>query len=76
MDSGTGTFYRVYTQYGVDRDSAWDTLTSHVQVDDPLYDRFQAVYSGEDLLAPLNETARYNIVSVYLTDGTVHHTAA
>lgn len=76
VDSGTGTFYRVYTQYGVDRDSAWDTLTSHVQVDDPLYDRFQAVYSGEDLLAPLNETARYNIVSVYLTDGTVHHTAA
>ena len=76
VDSGTGTFYRVYTQYGVDRDGAWDTLTSHVQVDDLLYDRFQAVYSGEDLLAPLNETARYNIVSVYLTDGTVHHTAA
>ena len=76
VDSGTGTFYRVYTQYGVDRDGAWDTLTSHVQTDDPLYDRFQAVYSGEDLLAPLNETARYNIVSVYLTDGTVHHTAA
>lgn len=76
VDSGTGTFYRVYTQYGVDRDGAWNTLTSHVQTDGPLYDRFQAVYSGEDLLAPLNETARYNIVSVYLTDGTVHHTAA
>lgn len=76
VDSGTGTFYRVYTQYGVDRDGTWDTLTSHVETSDPLYDRFQAVYSGEDLLAPLNETARYNIVSVYLTDGTVHHTAA
>ena len=76
VDSGTGTFYRVYTQYGVDRDGAWNTLTSHVQTDDPLYDRFQAVYSGEDLLAPLNETARYNIVSVYRTDGAVFHTAA
>ena len=76
VDSGTGTFYRVYTQYGVDRDGAWDTLTRRLQPDDPLYDHFQTAYAGEDLLAPLNETARYNIVSVYLTDGTVHHTAA
>lgn len=76
VDSGTGTFYRVYTQYGVDRDGAWDTLTRRLQSDNPLYDHFQAAYTGEDLLAPLNETVRYNIVSVYRTDGTVCHTAA
>lgn len=76
VDSGTGTFYRVYTQYGVDRDGAWDTLTRRLQPDDPLYDQFQTAYTGEDLLAPLNETARYNIVSVFRTDGTVCHTAA
>lgn len=76
LDGKTGTGYRVYTQYGVDEADAWDTLTSHVQTDDPLYDRFQAVYSGDDLLAPLSETAKYNIVSVYLTDGTIRHTAA
>lgn len=74
VDGGTGTFYRVYTQYGVDRDGAWDTLTRHL--DDPLCGHFQTAYTGEDLLAPLNETARYNIVSVCRTDGTVHHTAA
>lgn len=76
VDSGTGTFYRVYTQYGVDRDGAWDTLTKRLQPDDPLYGHFQTAYAGEDLLAPLNETVRYNIVSVYHTDGTVCHTAA
>ena len=38
--------------------------------------RFQAVYSGEDLLAPLGETSKYNIVSVYRTDGTICHIAA
>lgn len=76
VDSGTGTFYRVYTQYGVDRDGAWDTLTRRFQTDDPLCDHFQTAYTGEDLLAPLNETARYNIVSVYRTDGIVCHTAA
>ncbi len=74
VDSGTGTFYRVYTQYGVDRGGAWDTLTRHL--DDPLCGHFQTAYTGEDLLAPLNEIARYNIVSVCRTDGTVHHTAA
>lgn len=72
----TGTSYRVYTQYGVDAADAWDTLTSHIHTDDPLYDRFQAVYTGEDLLAPLGETSRYNIVSVYRTNGTICHTAA
>ena len=76
LDGKTGTAYRVYTQYGVDAADAWDTLTSHIHSDDPLYDRFQAVYSGEDLLAPLGETSRYNIVSVYRTDGTICHTAA
>ena len=76
LDGKTGTSYRVYTQYGVDAADAWDTLTSHIHTDDPLYDRFQAVYSGEDLLAPLGETSRYNIVSVYRTDGTICHTAA
>lgn len=74
LDGKTGTSYRVYTQYGVDEADAWDTLTS--RTDDPLYDRFQAVYSGEDLLALLGETSRYNIVSVYRTDGTICHTAA
>ena len=76
VDSGTGTFYRVYTQYGVDRDGAWDTLTRRLQPDDPLCGHFQTAYTGEDLLAPLNETVRYNIVSVYRTDGAVCHTAA
>mgnify|MGYP001141458668 CR=1 FL=1 len=76
LDGKTGTSYRVYTQYGVDAADAWDTLTSHIHTDDPLYDRFKAVYSGEDLLAPLGETSRYNIVSVYRTDGTICHTAA
>ena len=76
LDGKTGTSYRVYTQYGVDAADAWDTLTSHIHSDDPLYDRFQAVYTGEDLLAPLGETSKYNIVSVYRTDGTICHTAA
>ncbi len=76
LDGKTGTSYRVYTQYGVDAADAWDTLTSQIHSDDPLYDRFQAVYTGEDLLAPLGETSRYNIVSVYRTDGTICHTAA
>lgn len=76
LDGKTGTSYRVYTQYGVDAADAWDTLTSHIHSDDPLYDRFQAVCTGEDLLAPLGETSRYNIVSVYRTDGTICHTAA
>lgn len=76
LDGKTGTSYRVYTQYGVDAADSWDTLTSHIHTDDPLYDRFQAVYTGEDLLAPLGETSRYNIVSVYRTDGTICHTAA
>ena len=75
VDSKTGTSYRVCTQYGVDEDDAWDTLTDHVLSDDPLYDRFQAAYPGEELLGPLYETARYNIVSVHFTDGTVRHTA-
>lgn len=76
LDGQTGTSYRVYTQYGVDAADAWDTLTSQIHSDDPLYDRFQAVYTGEDLLAPLGETSQYNIVSVYRTDGTICHTAA
>ena len=76
LDGKTGTSYRVYTQYGVDAADSWDTLTSHIHTDDPLYDRFQAVYTGEDLLAPLGETSKYNIVSVYRTDGTICHTAA
>ena len=76
LDGKTGTSYRVYTQYGVDAADAWDTLTSQIHSDDPLYDRFQAVYTGEDLLAPLGETSQYNIVSVYRTDGTICHTAA
>ena len=76
LDGKTGTSYRVYTQYGVDAADSWDTLTSHIHTDDPLYDRFQAVCTGEDLLAPLGETSRYNIVSVYRTDGTICHTAA
>lgn len=74
VDGGTGTFYRVYTQYGVDEDGAWDTLTR--RLDDPLCGHFQTAYTGEELLVPLNETVRYNIVSVCRTDGTIHHTAA
>ena len=42
----------------------------------PLYDRFDAVYLDQDPLTPLNGTSRYNIVSVYLTDGQAFHTAA
>lgn len=78
LDGETGTLYRIYTQYGVDEGDAWDTLT---QVLDKYqstadFDHYDAVYMAEDLLAPLNQSSRYNIVSVYLTDGQVRHTAA
>lgn len=78
LDGETGTFYRVYTQFGVDREDAWDTLSQHLSEyhTSPLYDHFDAAYLAEDLLAPLHQSAWYNIVSVYLTDGQVFHTAA
>ncbi len=78
LDGDTGTLYRAYVQYGVDASDAWDTLSQHISEYrvSPLYDRFDAVYLDQEPLAPLNETSRYNIVSVYLTDGQVFHTAA
>lgn len=78
LDEDTGTHYRVFTQYGVDGDGAWDTLTQFISKyrTSPLYDRFDAVYLEQDPLAPLTSTTRYNIVSVYLTNGEVYHTAA
>lgn len=78
LDGDTGTLYRAYVQYGVDLSDAWDTLSQYIgeyRVS-PLYDRFDAAYLEQDMLTPLNETSRYNIVSVYLTDGQAIHTAA
>lgn len=77
LDGGTGTVYRACTQYGVDGDGAWDTLTQYISQfhTSPLYDRFDAVYLDTDPLAPRDESSRYNILSVYLTDGRVFHTA-
>ncbi|MCI9445558.1 MAG: sulfite exporter TauE/SafE family protein [Oscillospiraceae bacterium] len=78
LDGDTGTLYRACVQYGVDASDAWDTLSQHISEYriSPLYDRFDAVCLDQEPLAPLNETSRYNIVSVYLTDGQVFHTAA
>ena len=78
LDGDAGTLYRAYVQYGVDASDAWDTLSQYIGTyrTSPLYDRFDAVYLGQDLLAPLNEASRYNIVSVYLTDGQAFHTAS
>ena len=78
LDGNTGTRYRVCVQYGVDGSDAWDTLSQYISEYriDPLYDRFDAIYLDQDPLTPLNETSRYNIVSVYLTDGRAFHTAA
>lgn len=78
LDGNTGTRYRVCVQYGVDASDAWDTLSQYISEYriDPLYDRFDAVYLDQEPLTPLNETSRYNIVSVYLTDGRAFHTAA
>lgn len=78
LDGDTGTSYRVFTQYGVDENDAWDTLTQFISKyrTSPLYDRFDAVYLEQDPLAQLTNTTRYNIVSVYLTNGEVYHTAA
>lgn len=78
LDGGTGTFYRVNTQFGVDAHGAWDTLTQYIEKyhTSPLYDRFRGAYMDEDLLVPLAEGLRYNIMSVYLTDGRVFHTGA
>ena len=78
LDSDTGTLYRAYVQYGVDASAAWDTLSQYISECriDPLYDRFDAVYLDQEPLTPLNETSRYNIVSVYLTNGRAFHTAA
>ena len=77
LDGGTGTFYRVYNQYGVDGHDAWDTLNQRLSEyhTSPLFDRFEAVYLAEDPLLPLGQSSRYNILSVYLTDGRVFHTA-
>ncbi len=78
LDKETGTRYRAYVQYGVDESDAWDTLTNGLSEHrtSALYDRFDAVYLEDGLLAPLDETSKYNIVSVYLTDGQVYHTAS
>ena len=78
LDGDTGTLYRAYVQYGVDASDAWNTLSQHISEYriSPLYDRFDAAYLEQDMLTPLHETSRYNIVSVYLTDGQVFHTAA
>lgn len=78
LDGGTGTSYRVCVQYGVDAADAWDTLTQYLGKyhASPLYDRFSAVYLADDLLAPRDGSSRYNILSVYLTDGQSLHTAA
>lgn len=77
LDSKTGTFYRAYIQYGVDASDAWDTLSQYISKyhTSPLYDRFDAVYMDVEPLVPLGDSARYNILSVYLTDGRVCHTA-
>lgn len=77
LDGETGTLYRVYVQYGVDTHGAWDTLAQRLSDYhlSPLYDRFDAVYLAEDPLVPLGESDRYNILSVYLTDGRAFHTA-
>ena len=78
LDGDTGTRYRACVQYGVDAGDAWNTLSQYIGEYriSPLYDRFDAVYLDQDPLTPLNETSRYNIVSVYLTDGQAFHTAA
>ena len=78
LDGDTGTLYRAYVQYGVDIGEAWDTLSQYIGKyhASPLFDRFDAAYLEQDMLTPLHETSRYNIVSVYLTDGQVFHTAA
>ena len=78
LDSGTGTLYRAYIQYGVDEGAAWDTLSQYIGKyrTSPLYDRFDAVYLDEVPLTPLDDTSLYNIVSVYLSDGRAFHTAA
>lgn len=77
LDGNTGTLYRTYIQYGVDASDAWDTLSQYISEyrTSPLYDRFDAVYLDQEPLTLLNETDRYNIVSVYLTDGRAFHTA-
>ncbi len=77
LDSGTGTVYQAHTQYGVDGDDAWDTLSQYISQyhTSSLYDRFDAVYLDAEPLAPRDEGSRYNIMSVYLTDGRVFHTA-
>lgn len=62
----------------MDESDAWDTLSQYIgkyRVS-PLYDRFDAVYLDKDPLIPLNDMSRYNIVSVYLSDGRAFHTAA
>ena len=46
-----------------------------VSIASSLYDRFDAVYLDAEPLAPRDEGSRYNIMSVYLTDGRVFHTA-
>ena len=78
LDGDTGTLYRAYVQYGVDIGEAWDTLSQYIGKyhASPLFDRFDAAYLEQDMLTPLHETSRYNIVSVYLTDGQAFHTAA
>jgi len=77
LDGETGTSYRAYVQYGVDENDAWDTLTQFISEyrTSPLYSHFDAVYLDEDILTELNGMSKYNIVSVYLTDGCVYHTA-
>lgn len=78
LDGDTGTVYRAYIQYDVDASDAWDTLSKYISEyrTSTLYDRFDAVYLDEEPLTPLDESSKYNIVSVYLTDGKVIHTAA
>lgn len=77
LDTETGTRYRAYVQYGVDSSDAWDTLSQDIGKyrTSPLYDRFDAVYLDEVPLTPRDESSQYNILSVYLTDGWVYHTA-
>lgn len=78
LDGETGTFYRFYVQYGVDAEDAWDTLTQSLSEyrATAQFDHFKTIYQGEDLLTPLGKDTRYNILSVYLNDGQVAHTAA
>ena len=78
LDGETGTLYWVYTQHGVDTGDAWDTLTQTLKEyqNTADFDHDEAVYMGDDRLAQRNQSSRYNIVSVYLTDGQVLHTAA